>query len=114
MNAERQWPDELTVGPIAAAGGSVCLPGSKSLSNRALLLAALARGRTRLNHLLEADDTSVMIDALRRLGVGVEADGADWVVSGCDGRWPVREAALFLGNAGTAMRSLTSALAFSG
>lgn len=114
MSAERQWPDELTVAPIVAAGGSVRLPGSKSLSNRALLLAALARGRTRLNHLLEADDTAVMIDALRRLGVGIEADGADWLVSGCDGRWPVREAALFLGNAGTAMRSLTPALAFSG
>jgi 3-phosphoshikimate 1-carboxyvinyltransferase len=104
----------LTVRPIEHARGRVRLPGSKSISNRALLLAALSPGTTELTGLLDADDTRVMIGALRALGVSV-AGGADrTVVSGCGGRFPHRQADLFLGNAGTAMRPLAAALAFSG
>jgi 3-phosphoshikimate 1-carboxyvinyltransferase len=105
---------ELTVGPIAHAAGEVRLPGSKSISNRALLLAALSPGRTELSGLLDADDTRVMIGALRALGVGVAAQGENTVIEGCGGRFPNRQADLFLGNAGTAMRPLAAALAFSG
>lgn len=106
--------DILTIEPIARARGEVRLPGSKSISNRALLLAALAEGPTTLTGLLDAEDTRVMIEALRALGVAVELAGATAHVSGCGGRFPQRQADLFLGNAGTAMRSLTAALAFAG
>lgn len=109
---EPRWPDELTVEPIARARGVVRLPGSKSISNRALLLAALADGSTVLTRLLDADDTRVMIEALRALGVAVEREGDTARVGGCGGRFPARSADLFLGNAGTATRSLTAALAF--
>ena len=112
-NSEGQrWPDELTVAPIARAQGVVRLPGSKSISNRALLLAALAEGTTELARLLDADDTRVMIEALRTLGIAIERDGDRARVVGCGGRLPARSASLFLGNAGTATRSLTAALAF--
>jgi len=111
---ETRWPDELTVGPIAHARGVVRLPGSKSISNRALLLAALAEGSTELTRLLDADDTRVMVDALRALGVAIERDGEAARIAGCSGRFPARSADLFLGNAGTATRSLTAALAFAG
>jgi 3-phosphoshikimate 1-carboxyvinyltransferase len=109
---EPHWPDELTVQPIARARGVVRLPGSKSISNRALLLAALAQGDTALTRLLDADDTRVMIEALRALGIAIERRGDAARVHGCDGRLPARSADLFLGNAGTATRSLTAALAF--
>jgi len=108
------WPRVLTVDPIHHASGVVRLPGSKSISNRVLLLAALARGDTLLEGLLDADDTRVMRTALAALGV-ITADEDNCVkVSGCGGAFPEREADLFLGNAGTAFRSLTAALAFSG
>jgi 3-phosphoshikimate 1-carboxyvinyltransferase len=106
------WPAELTIAPIARARGVVRLPGSKSVSNRALLLAALAEGTTTLSGLLDADDTRVMTDALRALGVAIESDGHAVRVTGCNGRFPARSEDLFLGNAGTATRSLTAALAF--
>jgi 3-phosphoshikimate 1-carboxyvinyltransferase len=112
--APRVWPPVITVEPIAHARGEVRLPGSKSMSNRALLLAALAEGDTRLEGLLEADDTRVMIAALRSLGVTIAQDADATRVSGCGGRFPVRSAQLHLGNAGTAMRSLAAALAFAG
>jgi 3-phosphoshikimate 1-carboxyvinyltransferase len=92
------------------ASGSVRLPGSKSLSNRLLLLAALARGTTELAGLLDADDTRVMIEALARLGVSIHGSRID----GVGGTFPVKEADLFLGNAGTAFRPLTAALALAG
>lgn len=108
------WPDLLTIEPIERAAGAVRVPGSKSISNRALLLSALAVGDTLLIDLLDADDTRVMRDALGRLGVGLTTDPGGLHVRGCGGTFPVREADLFLGNAGTAFRSLTAALAFSG
>ncbi len=112
--APRAWPPERTVAPIAAARGEMRLPGSKSMSNRALLLAALAQGTTTLTGLLDADDTRVMIAALRALGVAIETAGDATRVTGCGGRFTVDRAELHLGNAGTAMRSLTAALAFAG
>ena len=113
MPREEQ-PQVLTVAPIAHASGEVRLPGSKSISNRALLLAALAPQPTALTGLLDADDTRVMIAALRALGVAIDAGPGRTLVAGCGGRFPQRQADLFLGNAGTAMRPLTAALAFAG
>jgi 3-phosphoshikimate 1-carboxyvinyltransferase len=94
----------------------MALPGSKSITNRALLLAALARGTTTLTGVLEADDTARMLDALRLLGVTLSHDAAARTarIEGCDGRFPVAQADLFLGNAGTALRPLTAALAMLG
>jgi 3-phosphoshikimate 1-carboxyvinyltransferase len=100
----------------SAARGTVRLPGSKSISNRVLLLAALAKGTTIVRALLDSDDTRVMLDALRALGVGVArvSDSDDYEIAGVGGAFPVKRAELFLGNAGTAFRSLTAACALSG
>jgi 3-phosphoshikimate 1-carboxyvinyltransferase len=108
------WPATLTVDPIDRASGAVRLPGSKSISNRALLLSALANGQTTLLDLLDADDTRVMRGALADLGVHSDQTDLGLHLRGCSGRFPIRHATLFLGNAGTAFRSLTAALAFSG
>jgi 3-phosphoshikimate 1-carboxyvinyltransferase len=104
----------LDLPPAARAAGTVALPGSKSISNRVLLLAALATGATRVRRLLDADDVDRMTDALHALGVRIERGEAvdEAVVHGTGGAIPVRRAALFLGNAGTAFRPLTAALAF--
>ncbi len=100
---------------MLSAQGSVRLPGSKSISNRVLLLAALSHGSTEVRDLLHSDDTERMLDALRTLGVAVESLGDNaYRVSGCGGNFPVKEAKLFLGNAGTAFRPLTAALAVAG
>ena len=103
---------DIKIGPFKRAEGSIVLPGSKSISNRALLLAALSSGTTTLKNLLDADDTQVMRQALRQLGLSV-SDQADnvCVVEGCGGKFPVQNADLFMGNAGTAIRPLTAALA---
>src|SRR5207302_1622399 len=82
-----------------------------SISNRVLLLAALSAGTTRVRDLLDSDDTRVMLDALRALGCGVKHEGAALEVTGLGGRRPAPHARLFLGNAGTAMRPPTAALA---
>ncbi|MBA3594739.1 MAG: bifunctional 3-phosphoshikimate 1-carboxyvinyltransferase/cytidylate kinase [Polaromonas sp.] len=105
----------LDIPPLTGAGGTVHLPGSKSISNRVLLLAALSHGSTTVRDLLASDDTAVMLAALRQLGCGVEEDGSTAVITGLGGR-PVPQAKLklFLGNAGTAMRPLTAALALLG
>ncbi|MDD4910849.1 MAG: bifunctional 3-phosphoshikimate 1-carboxyvinyltransferase/cytidylate kinase [Sideroxydans sp.] len=105
----------LELPPLMSAHGTVRLPGSKSISNRVLLLAALAQGTTVVRDLLHSDDTERMLDALRVLGVGVESLGDNaYRVTGCGGDFPNKEAKLFLGNAGTAFRPLTAALALSG
>jgi 3-phosphoshikimate 1-carboxyvinyltransferase len=90
----------------------VRLPGSKSISNRALMLATLAAGETRIANLLDSDDTRYMREALQRLGVQLRQDGADWLVSGKAGPAVTdgRNARLYLGMAGTAYRPLTAAL----
>lgn len=101
--------------PLMTARGTVVLPGSKSISNRVLLLAALSDGVTIVRDLLRSDDTDRMLDGLQKLGVTVESlGGNDYKVSGCGGNLPVKNAELFLGNAGTAFRPLTAALALSG
>jgi 3-phosphoshikimate 1-carboxyvinyltransferase len=101
----------LDLPPLHSASGTVRLPGSKSISNRVLLLAGLADGTTVVHDLLDSDDTRVMLDALRTLGCRLEQHGRTLHVSGIGGRLRVHEAALFLGNAGTAMRPLAAALA---
>ncbi|MGH8629390.1 MAG: bifunctional 3-phosphoshikimate 1-carboxyvinyltransferase/cytidylate kinase [Burkholderiales bacterium] len=106
----------LDLGPCYGAAGSVPLPGSKSISNRTLLLAALARGETEVRDLLVSDDTERMLEALVKLGVNIEAGlgRTRCRVSGCAGAFPVKSAELFLGNAGTAYRPLTAVLALAG
>jgi len=105
----------LDLAPIRKVAGTVTLPGSKSISNRTLLLAALAHGTTRIRDLLESDDTRYMLQALRALGVECEVIDAHCVdVRGTGGRFAARSAELFLGNAGTAFRPLTAVLALSG
>jgi 3-phosphoshikimate 1-carboxyvinyltransferase len=107
--------DFLDLPARSQASGTVRLPGSKSISNRVLLLAALAEGVTEVYDLLDSDDTRHMLAALKTLGVGVaDCGGNHWRVTGVGGSFPVKAAELFLGNAGTAFRPLTAALALSG
>jgi 3-phosphoshikimate 1-carboxyvinyltransferase len=106
----------LDLAPVARMAGTVRLPGSKSISNRTLLLAAIARGKTELKGLLDADDVDRMCEALATLGVRVirGSETRDFTVEGVAGEFPVKRAALFLGNAGTAFRPLTAALGLGG
>ncbi|WP_075358851.1 3-phosphoshikimate 1-carboxyvinyltransferase [Caballeronia sordidicola] len=106
--------EHLDLGPFSRSSGTVRLPGSKSISNRVLLLAALAEGETVITNLLDSDDTRVMLAALAKLGIDVKNDGERCVVKGTGGGFPVKSAELFLGNAGTAVRPLTAALALNG
>jgi 3-phosphoshikimate 1-carboxyvinyltransferase len=103
----------LTLGPLPKLSGTIRLPGSKSLSNRYLLLAALATGTTRLSDLLDSDDTRAMKAALRALGVGIREadDGRSLEIDGIGSHgFQVPAGALNLGNAGTAMRPLAAVL----
>ncbi len=106
----------LDLPALTGASGTVQLPGSKSISNRVLLLAALASGTTTLHDVLDSDDTRVMLDALRALGCGVEPAGTLVRITGIGGReiGNTELLSLFLGNAGTAMRPLTAALSLLG
>ncbi len=101
----------LDLPPLTGASGTVRLAGSKSISNRVLLLAGLAAGTTAVHDLLDSDDTRVMLQALSQLGCGLRHDGPVLHVTGLGGRLTVHEANLFLGNAGTAMRPLAATLA---
>ncbi len=114
-NADNR-PAFLDLAPISRVSGTVVLPGSKSISNRTLLLAALAEGTTLVRGLLASDDTDRMLEALKLLGVRIERDGVspDYRVEGTSGRIASRHAELFLGNAGTAFRPLTAVLALAG
>ena len=105
----------LDIPPLLSAHGSVRLPGSKSISNRLLLLAGLSKGTTVLHNLLDSDDTRVMKNALVTLGCTLEAITENSLaITGLENQLKVKEAHLFLGNAGTAMRPLTAALAVLG
>ena len=104
----------LDIPPLAGADGALVLPGSKSISNRVLLLSALCLGSTTLYDVLDSDDTRVMLAALRLLGCGVRQSGTTVEVDGLGGQLPVRRGQLFMGNAGTAIRPLTAALAVLG
>ena len=104
----------LDIPPLARAGGTIRLPGSKSISNRVLLLAALSHGQTTVHDLLASDDTAVMLSALKHLGCSVTQSGETAVIGGLGGQLAQHKATLFMGNAGTAMRPLTAALALLG
>ncbi|MDI4631840.1 bifunctional 3-phosphoshikimate 1-carboxyvinyltransferase/cytidylate kinase [Pelomonas sp. V22] len=102
----------LDLPPLRSAAGTVRLPGSKSISNRVLLLAGLSEGQTLVHDLLDSDDTAVMLASLKQLGCELEqVAGGPLKVTGIGAQLRTKEAQLFLGNAGTAMRPLTAALA---
>ncbi len=104
-----KWLDLPVIG---AAQGTVQLPGSKSISNRILLLSALANGTTHVHDLLASDDTARMLDALQTLGIPISQTAANnYSIEGKNGQLPVHKASLFLGNAGTAFRPLVAVLA---
>jgi 3-phosphoshikimate 1-carboxyvinyltransferase len=106
--------EQLNLAPANHADGRVTLPGSKSISNRTLLLAALASGKTEIHDVLASDDTARMLESLTKLEVKLDQIGEHaWRVHGCAGNIQNKQADLFLGNAGTAFRPLTAALAFS-
>ncbi len=102
--------DTLEIQPTGPLRGSIRPPGSKSITNRAIVCAALARGESLLTGALESDDTRVMVEGLRQLGVAVDHDpGAQTIgVSGCNGCPPAASADLLLGNSGTTVRFLTA------
>ena len=105
--------EQLTLQPISKVGGVINLPGSKSVSNRALLLAALAKGKTRLTNLLDSDDIRHMLGALEKLGVNytLSADKTTCEIEGLGRPFAAEDPLeLYLGNAGTAMRPLAAAL----
>lgn len=104
----------LDIPALATAGGTVLLPGSKSISNRVLLLSALCLGTTTLHDLLDSDDTRIMLNALQALGCGVRQTGTTVEIDGLGGQLSNTQADLFMGNAGTAIRPLTAALAVMG
>ena len=102
--------DSLSLTPCGPVRGSIRPPGSKSITNRALVCAALAEGTSTLIGALDSEDTQVMLDSLDRLGISVERqnDGSRLIVSGCGGNIPVDQADLFVGNSGTTIRFLTA------
>ncbi len=105
--------DQLNLAPASHAQGRIALPGSKSISNRTLLLAALSTGNTVIHDLLASDDTARMLESLTKLGIQLEPLAEHtWRVQGCAANFTNKQADLFLGNAGTAFRPLTAALAF--
>src|SRR3954468_8970307 len=108
----KTYPPYIDLQPVMRVKGTVSLPGSKSISNRTLLLAALADGTTQIMDLLASADTHVMLMALQNLGVKWQQDGEsqNYIVHGAQGIFPVHHADLFMGNAGTATRPLTAAL----
>ena len=115
MSTGKSSVEYLDLAPIKAARGTVTLPGSKSISNRTLLLAGLAEGETLIRDVLVSDDTQRMVEALRILGATVDEAGPRRLrVRGVGGAFPVKKAELFLGNAGTAFRPLTAVLALCG
>lgn len=91
--------------------GTVRISGSKSLTNRALILAAMADGTSRINGILRSDDAYWCIDSLRRLGIGITIEEESAIVVGCGGNWPVKEGELYVGAAGTVARFLPGVLA---
>lgn len=103
---------EAIVSPVQGPiNGSLRVPGSKSYTNRALILAALAKGKSTLTGFLKSDDAYWCIESLRRLGIQLEMEEDEITIEGCNGQWPVKEAELFIGAAGTIARFLPGALA---
>jgi 3-phosphoshikimate 1-carboxyvinyltransferase len=108
-----KFPPFLDLLPAPTARGEVSLPGSKSISNRVLLLAALSAGSTQIDQLLDSDDTRVMLDSLAKLGVRIEREGKTVLIEGVDGGFTARAAELFIGNSGLTIRTLVPAIAAS-
>ena len=106
--------ESLDIPPLIRADGQVRLPGSKSISNRVLLLAALCQGITRVHDVLASDDTAVMLTALKQLGCTISQSGSTITIDGLAGQLIHQKSLLFMGNAGTAIRPLTAALALMG
>ena len=108
------YPSEILIepwtGPPPCASARV--PGSKSLTNRALVVAALAQGPSILRGALDCEDTQVMVAALRKIGIDVEHDtaSAEITVKGCSGVIPSHQASLYVANSGTSLRFLTAIL----
>ncbi|HVR75785.1 MAG TPA: 3-phosphoshikimate 1-carboxyvinyltransferase [Planctomycetota bacterium] len=101
--------------PVSSRSATVRLPGSKSITNRALLMAAIAHGPSVIRNALDCDDSRYMVEALRKLGVqSTEEPEGTWSVTGAGGPFAVKTGELLLGNAGTTLRFLTAALAASG
>ena len=107
-----QYPSQLTLSPISTMNGTLRLPGSKSLSNRVILLSLLAQGSTTISNLLDSEDVRYMVSALAELDIPHQLnwDQHSLSIEGQNGRIRVAEANLFLGNAGTAMRPLTAVM----
>lgn len=91
--------------------GTIRLSGSKSLTNRALIIAALAEGTSQIEGILKSDDPSWCIDVLKKLGVQIMVDGETAVVEGCGGNWPIQSGDLYVGASGTLARFLPGVLA---
>ncbi len=104
----------LDIPPLNRAGGKTRLPGSKSISNRVLLMAALCQGITTVHDVLASDDTAVMLIALKQLGCAISQSGNTITIDGLGGQLIHKKSQLFMGNAGTAIRPLTAALALMG
>ena len=105
------YPKTMSLAPMGRVDMSFEVPGSKSLTNRALVLAALADGESVLEKALIAEDSQVMVEALRTLGISVEVEDDQFMVEGCGGRIPVKEADLDLRLSGTSIRFLTALVA---
>jgi 3-phosphoshikimate 1-carboxyvinyltransferase len=110
---KQRTADAIEIKPAERVTGRVRPPGSKSLTNRALVVAALAKGRSTLSGALDSEDTQVMVDSWRKLGVAVDHNAARGTmkVTGCGGQIPATSAELFLANSGTSIRFLTAAVA---
>ena len=114
MASARTYPEAIEIRPVTApVDADVTLPGSKSYTNRALLLAAMADGRSTIREALFSDDTHYMAASLRDLGIAIQADEAtrSFTVEGTGGKIPSSNAELFTGNSGTTARFLTAFLA---
>ena len=114
MTAPHTYPEQITLPPVSGpVNASVRLPGSKSITNRALLLAALADGESRLIAPLHSEDTFYMAQALRELGVAIEeTPEGDFRVLGMGGCFQAPNKTLMIGNSGTTVRFLTAAACF--
>ncbi|WP_238177909.1 3-phosphoshikimate 1-carboxyvinyltransferase [Paenibacillus contaminans] len=106
-----EWQEVSIIPPKRAVDGTITMPGSKSLTNRALIIAALAEGTSRLVGILKSDDSYWCLNSLRQLGIDIEVEGETAIVQGGGGDWPNKYAELYVGAAGTIARFLPSALA---
>lgn len=109
----KSFPDRIPISPVGQVAGSVRTPGSKSITNRALICSALAKGTSRLSGVLDSEDTQVMVEAWRKLGLAIDwnREQASLTITGCGGKLPNDKADIYVANSGTTIRFLTAALA---